>query len=474
MRLEEALELLQFFVSTQTRQHLNTLQIAVLRGAWENQTYEQIAETYCFSSAHAKTFGAKLWDFLSQILGTKVNKKNFSVVLERKAKEWATDVATDGVTDVADKLSVFPEIPSCTHHPSVTSAFNTVATVATTLPEVPSGQVPLDSPFYIQRPPIEQRCYDTILQPGALIRIHSPQQMGKTSLMARILHQARVQSYRTVTLSLHLAEKSVFTSLDRFLQWFCASVGKSLGLPNQLADYWDDILGSNASSTDYFENYLLAELNSPIVIGLDELDILFQYPDIASDFFSLLRTWHEIARYGNSCSAIWQKLRVVVVYSTDVDVPSSRNRSPFNIGLLIKLPEFTREQVHELAQRRGLNWNASQVEQLMSLVGGHPYLIHKALYHIGHQDVTLEHLLPQYVKKGRIYGEYLRQQLANLQQHPQLYEAFAQVASSPTPIELERVQALKLHSMGLVHLQGSQVMPSCNLYRHYFSASIGS
>gem|GEM_PF-2108515 len=41
MRLEEALELLQSFVYTQTQQHLNTLQIAVLRGSWEHQSYEQ-------------------------------------------------------------------------------------------------------------------------------------------------------------------------------------------------------------------------------------------------------------------------------------------------------------------------------------------------------------------------------------------------------------------------------------------------
>ncbi|HAG80404.1 MAG TPA: serine/threonine protein kinase [Cyanobacteria bacterium UBA12227] len=374
-------------------------------------------------------------------------------------------MATDGVTDVADKLSVFPETSSFTYHPSVTSAITSVATS----PELPGGQVPLDSLFYIQRPPIEQRCYDTILQPGALIRIQAPRQMGKTSLMARILHQARMQEYRTVTLSLQLAEKSVFTSLSRFLQWFCASVGKSLGLPNQLAEYWDDILGSNASTIDYFENYLLAELDSPLAIALDELDILFQYPDIASDFFSLLRSWYETARYGNSKSVIWQKLRIVVVYSTEIDALSDFNRSPFNVGLSIQLPELTREQVQKLAQLRELDWQASQVEQLISLVGGHPYLISKAFYHIGHQDLTLEDLLPQYAKKGRIYGEYLRQKLAHLQQHPELYEAFSHITCSPTPIELEREQALKLHSMGLVCLQGTQVTPRCDLYRYYFS-----
>ncbi|HAG82850.1 MAG TPA: hypothetical protein DCL61_17240, partial [Cyanobacteria bacterium UBA12227] len=81
-------------VFAQTSTYLTNLQINLLRGSWQNQTYEQIAETYCFSCAHAKTVGAKLWEFLSQVLDTKVNKKNFQLILERKAKELATDVAT--------------------------------------------------------------------------------------------------------------------------------------------------------------------------------------------------------------------------------------------------------------------------------------------------------------------------------------------------------------------------------------------
>lgn len=280
MRLEEALELLQSFVYTETRQHLNTLQIAVLRGSWEHQSYEQIAETYCFSSAHAKTVGAKLWHFLSQVLGTKVNKKNFSVVLERKAKEWMVEKAIDIATQ-----SVRSETLSCQNHLSVTSATNNYATSCIS-PELPGGQVPLESSFYIERPPIEERCYDAIGQPGGLIRIHAPTQMGKTSLMARILQQSRWQEYHTVTLSFQLASSHVLSNLDKFLQWFCASIGKSLGLPNQVADYWDTMLGGKSSSTDYFENYLLAEIDNPIVIGLDNVEESFNTRKLPQIFFA--------------------------------------------------------------------------------------------------------------------------------------------------------------------------------------------
>lgn len=470
MSPEEALEFIQALVFAQNSKYLDNLQIAVLRGAWENQTYEQIAETYCFSSAHAKAVGANLWHFLSKLFETKVNKKNFHAVLQRRIGEWKHRIKgveeqgnTDATLDWGElSTEVIDENKKLSAQPISTNSEHI---------ELPGGQVPLDSYFYIERPPIEQRSYDAILQPGALIRIHAPRQMGKTSLMARILHQAREQNYRTVTLSFQLAGREIFSNLDRFLQWFCASIGKSLGLPNQLADYWDDILGSNYSSTDYFEKSLLTQIDSPVVVGLDDLEVVFQYPEIASDFFGLLRAWHEKAKHGNSLSYVWKKLRLVVVHSTEVDIPLNINQSPFNVGLSIELPEFTSEQVQDLAQRHGLDWHAPQVKQLMSLVGGYPYLVRKGLYHIYHQDVTLEQLLPKSATKGRVYGEHLRRQLSNLQKYPELGVAFALVANSLTPLELDRVQALKLHSMGLVHLRGNQVMPSCDLYRQYFSVS---
>lgn len=330
------------------------------------------------------------------------------------------------------------------------------------------GQVPLDSPFYVERPPLELLCYETILQPGALIRIKAPKQMGKTSLMAKILQQARAQELKTVTLSLQLADATVFSDLTRFLQWFCAIVTRSLGLPNQLAEYWDDIFGSNYNCTDYFENYLLAEIDSPIVLALDEVDVVFNYPEIATDFFGLLRAWYEKAKYGDESSIIWQKLRLLVVHSTEVYIPININQSPFNVGLSVELPEFTHEQVQDLATRYELDWANEQVEQLMAWIGGNPYLVQVALYHISCENITLDQLLETALDESGIYSDYLRQQLWNLKQYPELVSALTRVVMSQTPVELEPVQAFKLQSMGLVQGQ-NRVMPSCNLYRHYFS-----
>ncbi|MGB3558144.1 MAG: AAA-like domain-containing protein [Geitlerinemataceae cyanobacterium] len=337
----------------------------------------------------------------------------------------------------------------------------------TAAPELqhPEGQVELKSRFYIPRPPIETRAMETVTQPGALIRIKAPRQMGKTSLMARLLAHAEQQGYYPVSLSFQLADTQLFSDLDRFLRWFCASIGRRLKLPNRLAQYWDDIFGSKDNCTAYFEEYLLPQLDSPLVLGLDEVDCVFQYPAIAADFFALLRAWHEDAKNRE----IWQKLHLVVVHSTEVYLPMDVNQSPFNVGLPVELPEFSSEQVEELVQLHGLNWTSSQVSQLVKMVGGHPYLIRLALYHLAEGDFSLAELLNTAPMESSLYGDHLRRHWWNLQQYPELLEAIERATETSEPLRLEAILGFKLYSMGLVHLRCNTVTLSCQLYRQYFS-----
>lgn len=331
-------------------------------------------------------------------------------------------------------------------------------------PELPEGQVNLVSAFYIERPPIETRCSETILQPGALIRIKAPRQMGKTSLMARILQQASHQGYRTVPLSLQLADGKVFADLDQFLRWLCASVGRRLRLPNRLEEFWDDIFGSKYNCTAYFEEYLLAQAETPLALGLDEVDRVFGYPEIASDFFGLLRAWHEEAKNRE----VWKKLRLVVVHATEVYIPLNTNQSPFNVGLPIELPEFNPEQVSQLARLHGLDWQMAQVERLMMMIGGHPYLVRLTLYHIARGDLTLEQLLQEAPTEAGLFRDHLRGHWWNLQHHPELVGALQAVISAPHPIRLDPNGLFKLHSLGLIRLEGNQAVCRCDLYRQYF------
>ncbi|MGA7934392.1 MAG: AAA-like domain-containing protein [Kovacikia sp.] len=340
-------------------------------------------------------------------------------------------------------------------------------------PELPGGQVPLDSAFYVERfsmggtirTPIEATCYKAIAQPGSLIRIKAPRRTGKTSLIARILNHAANSGYQTVALDLQLADKVLFQDLDKFLRWFCASVGLGIQLPNRITDYWDDLFGSKVSCKIYFEQYLLTKTTNPIVLALDDVDQLFLYPDLADEFFGLLRAWHEEAKNRD----IWKKLRLVVAHSTDVYIPLSVHKSPFNVGLPIELPPLAGEQIQDLAEQHGLDWSAQQSEQLLNLIGGQPYLARLALYHIWRQDTTLEQLVQDSPSANTgIYRDHLQRQLWILQQDLDLEKAFRQVLMTEAAVELDLIQACKLQSMGLIELQGQQATLSCQLYAEYF------
>lgn len=333
----------------------------------------------------------------------------------------------------------------------------------------PEGSVSLDCQLYIDRPPIESDCYQAILKPGALIRVKAPHQMGKTSLVQRLLHHATEQGHQTAYLNFQSADASFLANLDQLLQWFCGEITNELNLDDRVPDYWKQGMGSKQKCGNYFQRYLLATITSPLTLGLDEVDRVFQHPEVAQEFFGLLRAWHEKGKN----EPAWQKLRLVISHSKEVYIPLNINQSPFNVGLPIELPEFNHQQINQLVQKHQLNWSERERKQLIGMVDGHPYLLRKALYEIARGALSLKQFLQIAPTEEGIYGDHLRRHLFNLTDDPNLEAAMKQVIASSDPVRLEPNLAFKLRSLGLVELRGNDVIPLCNLYRLYLKDRLG-
>jgi len=162
--------------------------------------------------------------------------------------------------------------------------------------ETPYGKMLPNSKFYVERPPNEEQGCQTIVARGALIRIKAPRQMGKSSLMEYILHYARQQEYRTVTISFQELDKSTFDleNLDRFLLSFCEVVASQLELKYKPSAYWKGKEGSKPKCTSFFQKCVLREerfmgKTKPLVLALDEVDLTFTHLNIAREFLGLLR-----------------------------------------------------------------------------------------------------------------------------------------------------------------------------------------
>ncbi len=324
--------------------------------------------------------------------------------------------------------------------------------------------------IYIERPSIEKKCYEAILQPGALIRIKAAQKMGKTLLLEKLLNYSRQQGYQIAKLDLKLTDINILADLKTFLQWLCADVSDSLELELQLDKYWKDIYGLNKNCTRYFQKYLLSVTDKPLVFAIDNFERLFEYPDIFPQFCLLLRGWYESAKQGDRIGKIWQKLRLVVVHSTEAYPSLDINHSPFNVGIAIDLPEFNLEQVKTIAKRYDKNCQLGEegLNKLMELVGGHPYLVESAIANLATQQINLEQLLNLASTEEGIFSNHLREQLWNLQHNPQLESAYKKVVTANKPVRLDTEVGFKLHSIGLVKLLGNDCVPSYDLYRRYF------
>ncbi|MGB3640791.1 MAG: AAA-like domain-containing protein [Rivularia sp. (in: cyanobacteria)] len=331
--------------------------------------------------------------------------------------------------------------------------------------EYPDGAVPLDSPFYLERDGIESLCYQTLEKPAALIRIKAPKLMGKTTLARRIIAQGEKLNYQAVYLDLGGVNKEFITNLDKFLRWLCSKVSLDLELENQVDSAWNtSFLGSNDNCTAYFKKHVLKQINSPLVLVLDEVDRLFPYSEVVEDFLGMLRSWHEKGKI----SEVWKRLRLVLAHSTEVYIPLDYHQSPFNAGVPIELQEFNQQQVEDLARRHGINTQDSLISELRRMVGGHPYLLRLAMYDVAIAKTTFEDLLQSATTEAGIYRNHLRYLLDILRSAPDLVKALQRVVNSTAGVELDSMEIYKLHSLGLVIRENNHVTPRCQLYRDYF------
>ena len=339
--------------------------------------------------------------------------------------------------------------------------------------EYPEGPLAIDSPYYIERLEVDRLFDREILKPGAVMRIKAARLMGKTSLINRILDVSTKQlQSRTVQLNLLEANEEILSSLNRFLQWICARVARELKLAHQLNERWDDDIYSPTSNcTYYFEEYLLPQINCPLVLSLDDVDRIFPYQKIAPDFFGMLRVWHDKA----SNNQTWKQLRLVIAHSTEVYVKLKLTQSPFNVGRGKELPDFNAAQVMDLASRYQLNWDESKVARLMKEVGGHPHLVRLAIYNIACGEITMNTLLSKSLSDEGIYSDHLRRFLWSLQQDSELTDAYRKVVTASRGVKLKPADKLWLSRMGLIELDPDGLaLPRCNLYRQYFSKVLNS
>lgn len=431
---------LQWIQKVLAPQELTQLEEVVLRMTLAGQSYQQMSQETGYHPGYLKDIGSRLWLSLSERLGCEVKKRNIvSIVSQFSRVNLERQKFVETLPNSGWEKLNFPGCPLAFH-----------------------------SPLYIDRPPIETWAVTTLRQPGSLLRIKAPHQMGKTSLIHRLNGIAEREGMRTVVVNVQQADPTTIEDLERFLRWICLTITQQLNLAPNLDDYWIEGAGSKTNFTVYLQEYVMAELNAPLAIAFDKVHSLFENPDLGGHFFSMVRCWYEQARTQDG----WDNLRLVLAYSTEFTLSIQTNQSPFNVGISLNLPPFTASQICELAERYDLDPGEMEMLDylgpLLDLVGGHPYLLQLAFYWLRSHYWSLTQLVAEAPTDKGIYGEYLGQLWLALERDRRLHQGFYEVLSSPEPVPLDSDVAYALEGLGLVKLKQLMASPACELYRQYF------
>jgi DNA-binding SARP family transcriptional activator len=326
------------------------------------------------------------------------------------------------------------------------------------------GAVPLDSRFYIMRQTDEEfrsavaRCDSIVLVKGA-------RQMGKTSLLARALQEARQRNRRVVLTDAQTLNAAKLASTDSLYLAFATEIALQLELDISPRKLWDEELGANVNLEMFLRRILKPDAQA-LVWGIDEVDRLFACP-FSNEVFGLFRSWHN--RRALDPAGPWSRLTLAIAYATEAHLfITDNNQSPFNVGTRIALEDFTPAQVTELNGRYGAPLRSSEdLSRFYALFNGQPYLVRRGFDEMVGRRADLATLEAQGDRDEGPFGDHLRRLLAFLAQREDLLGVMRELLQGATCSSLESFYQLR--SAGLIAGDSlSEARPRCRLYADYF------
>src|SRR5579871_2188786 len=328
------------------------------------------------------------------------------------------------------------------------------------------GALPVDSPYYVVRP-TDQEFQKAVARRDSIVLIKGARQMGKTSLMARGLQQARENGARVVLTDFQALSARHLASVESLFLMLAEAITDQLDLNISPADVWHERRGANTNLERLLRRNVLESLSQQVVWGLDEVDRLFTC-DFGSEVFGLFRSWHN--RRSLEPESPWSQLTLVITYATEAHLfISDLNQSPFNVGTRLTMQDFTLEEVATLNARynRPLR-SPEETARFYMLVGGQPYLTQQGLMEMSARGQTLPALEAAENLEEGPFGDHLRRVLVTLSQDPAMVEAArALLRGGLCP---NRESFYRLRSGGLLAgKSASEARFRCQLYEIYLA-----
>ncbi len=248
------------------------------------------------------------------------------------------------------------------------------------------GTLAGDAPSYVTRQ-ADQDLLDSLLN-GEFCYVLTSRQMGKSSLVSRCRIQLRERGVQQAVLDLQRFGTNL--KVEQWYNGLLSALAEDLDLEDEIEDFMDDHadLGAHQLWLDCLRRVVLERIEKPVVIFVDEIDIVRALDFGTDEFFAGIRELY------NRRSAD-PELRRLTFCLLGVASPASlihdKRITPFNIGKRINLVDFQPEEMRVFSQglkRFGADQALAAVDRVAYWTGGQPYLSQRLCQEVAERGET--------------------------------------------------------------------------------------
>ena len=251
------------------------------------------------------------------------------------------------------------------------------------------GSLSINSPTYVVRS-ADRNLYKALKQ-GEFCHILNARQMGKSSLMVRMMHHLQHEEFSCTAIDMTRIGSENVTP-EQWYKGFAVELWRSFGLAKKvnLKTWWNERkdISPVQRLSQFIEEVILIEVGQKdddfldnIVIFLDEIDCVLGLNFPVNDFFTMIRSCYN----QRTINPEYQRLTFALFgVATPANLISDRRRTPFNIGRAIQLEGFNEREAQPLLHGFTEKVNNPQVllKEVLAWTGGQPFLTQKLCHFI--------------------------------------------------------------------------------------------
>jgi WD40 repeat protein len=340
------------------------------------------------------------------------------------------------------------------------------------------GSLPADAPTYVVRR--ADRDLESYLQAGESCYILNSRQMGKSSLKLRTIRRLETQGIACVNIDLTSGGAHGIDAA-KFYRSIADDLATELDLESELAAFWDRYahLSDIKRLGKFIDTVILKQIESKIVIFIDEIDNVISLDSFTDDLFGLIRYYSELG----AAKQRYRRLAFVLIgVAAPTDLIENKQRTPFNVGRSIELNGFQLDTddlsplINGLADRPNPELI---VAEILKWTGGQPFLTQKICQLVVESPPELKiswliqkHIIDNWESKDNpVHLTTIANRiLANEEKSSYLLDRYRQIISPNSNINADRSQEQQeLKLSGLVVERDGKLRPYNPIYEQIFN-----